>query len=271
MFKNDDVRVWTLDGEVLIASITAKLHPISPSVIEGLLQAVEIAEATYQGLVIWSPDEMFSAGADLEALLPAFMKSRRHGASSPRSKKLQDAMLRIRYASVPVVSAVRGMALGGGCELAVHSAQARRGDGKLHRPGRSRRRPDARRRRPDLHRAPRRREARRGNANADLLQFLTDGFTSRRDGQGRHQRDRDRSKLGYLLRQRRRSCRTRTSCCTSRLQQAKAMADSRLARAAASALFPVAGRSAHRDDQGRSWSTCATAASSARTTSTSRR
>ena len=39
VFKNDEVRVWTLDGEVLIASITAKLHLISPGVIEGLLKA----------------------------------------------------------------------------------------------------------------------------------------------------------------------------------------------------------------------------------------
>jgi len=32
-------------------------------------------------------------------------------------------MLRLRYANVPVVSAIRGLALGGGCELAVHSAR----------------------------------------------------------------------------------------------------------------------------------------------------
>ena len=34
LFKNDEVRVWTLDGEVVIASITAKLHLISPTVTE---------------------------------------------------------------------------------------------------------------------------------------------------------------------------------------------------------------------------------------------
>jgi 3-hydroxyacyl-CoA dehydrogenase len=36
---------------------------------------------------------------------------------------MQQAMLRLRYANVPVVSAVRGLALGGGCELAVYSAK----------------------------------------------------------------------------------------------------------------------------------------------------
>ena len=109
--KNDEVRVWTLDGEVLIASITAKLHLISPPVIEGLLKAVDIAEAKYKGLVIWSPDDVFSAGANLEALMPVFMKSGAKGIA-PVEKQLQDAMLRIRYAQVPVVSAIRGIALG---------------------------------------------------------------------------------------------------------------------------------------------------------------
>lgn len=122
VYRNDELRVWSLDGEVLIASITAKLHLISPLVVEGLLQALAIAEARYQGLVIWSPDDVFSAGANLEALMPVFMQQGAKGIA-PEEKKLQDAMLRLRYASVPVVSAMRGLALGGGCELAMYSAR----------------------------------------------------------------------------------------------------------------------------------------------------
>ena len=176
-YRNDEIRVWSLDGEVLVASITAKLHLISPAVTEGLLKAVEIAEARYQGLVIWSPDEVFSAGANLEALLPVFMKLGAKGIA-PEEKKLQDAMLRIRYAQVPVVAAMRGLALGGGCELAVHCARrvahlesyiglVEVGVGLLPGGG-------------GLAYIARRAAemAAAGNANADLLKFLTDGFTS---------------------------------------------------------------------------------------------
>jgi 3-hydroxyacyl-CoA dehydrogenase len=122
VFKNDDVRVWTLDGEVLIASITCKLHLISNAVVEGLTQAVTLAEANFKGLVIWSPDDVFSAGANLESMMPVFMKEGSKGIA-PIVKQLQDTMLRMRYASVPVVAAMRGIALGGGCEIALYTAR----------------------------------------------------------------------------------------------------------------------------------------------------
>jgi 3-hydroxyacyl-CoA dehydrogenase len=116
------IRIWTLDEEILIASIKTKMHAISPDVIEGLLKGVVLAEQQYKGMVIWSNDEMFSAGADLQAMLPAFMTGGVK-AISEAELEMQQAMLRLRYATVPVVSAVRGLALGGGCELAVYSAK----------------------------------------------------------------------------------------------------------------------------------------------------
>ena len=177
LFKNDEVRVWTLDGEVVIASITAKLHLISPTVADGLQQALEIAEGGYQGLVIWSPDDVFSAGANLEALMPVFMKSGAKGIA-PELKKFQDFMLRLRYAQVPVISAIRGIALGGGCELAVYSTRrvaamesyvglVEVGVGLVPGAG-------------GLTYIARRAAemAVAGNANADVFAFVKDGFTN---------------------------------------------------------------------------------------------
>ena len=120
--EDDAIRLWTLDDDILIASIKTKMHAISPDVAEGLSLAVDMAEKDYQGLVIWSPDEMFSAGADLQAMLPAFMVAG-VGAINEVEHELQKVMLKLRYASVPTVSAVRGLALGGGCEMAVYSAK----------------------------------------------------------------------------------------------------------------------------------------------------
>ena len=122
------IRLWTLDGangepgDVLIASIKTKMHAISPDVAEGLARAVDLAEKSYKGLVIWSGHEMFSAGADLQSMLPAFMAGGVDMIEGVEAE-LQQVMLRLRYASVPVVSAIRGLALGGGCEMAVYSAR----------------------------------------------------------------------------------------------------------------------------------------------------
>ena len=116
------IRLWTQDDKIVIASIKTKMHAISPGVVEGLVRAVDLAEASYQGVVIWSNDEMFSAGADLQGMLPAFMAGGVKAIDGAEAE-MQEAMLKIRYANVPVVSAVRGLALGGGCELAVYSAK----------------------------------------------------------------------------------------------------------------------------------------------------
>jgi 3-hydroxyacyl-CoA dehydrogenase len=122
LHEDDAIRLWTLDDEVVIASIKTKMHAISPEVCEGLQMAIDLAEKKYQGLVIWSGDEPFSVGADLQSMLPAFIAVG-VGAIDDAEQFMQQTMLRMRYANVPVVAAIRGMALGGGCEIAVHSAK----------------------------------------------------------------------------------------------------------------------------------------------------
>ncbi|MDE2255339.1 MAG: enoyl-CoA hydratase/isomerase family protein, partial [Betaproteobacteria bacterium] len=124
VFEDESIRLWTAPDadDVLLASFKTKMNTLGPGVIAGLHKAVDEAEQRFAGLVVWQAGEAFSAGADLQAMLPAFMAG---GAKAiePEEKKLQDVMLRLRYAQVPVVAAVRGLALGGGCELSAYTAR----------------------------------------------------------------------------------------------------------------------------------------------------
>jgi len=194
--EDDAIRLWTLDDEVLIASIKTKMHAISPDVAEGLSLAVDMAEKDYQGLVIWSPDEMFSAGADLQAMLPAFMMAG-VGAINEVEHELQKVMPKLRYASVPTVSAVRGLALGGGCEMAVYSAKrvaamesyiglVEVGVGLVPGAGGL------------AYIARRAAEAASTSTNKDIVPFLTEGFTAAAMAKVGTSAIESR-KLGYLL------------------------------------------------------------------------
>ncbi|MFK0378401.1 3-hydroxyacyl-CoA dehydrogenase/enoyl-CoA hydratase family protein [Pandoraea sp. NPDC090278] len=132
--ETDAVRLWVDEtpgqDDVLIVSFKTKMNTIGPDVIDGLTRAIDLAEQQYRGVVVWQPTSLklgapggpFSAGADLEAAMPAFMMGGAKGIE-PFIKKFQDGMMRVKYAQVPVVSAVSGIALGGGCELLLHSAK----------------------------------------------------------------------------------------------------------------------------------------------------
>ena len=126
VFEDESVRIWHQADEILILSLKTKLHVIGAGVIAGLAKAIAEAEANYKGLVIWSADAAeggaFSAGADLQSMLPLFM-SGGVAAIGPEVAKLQQAFQAMKYANVPVVAAVAGLALGGGCELALHAAK----------------------------------------------------------------------------------------------------------------------------------------------------
>jgi 3-hydroxyacyl-CoA dehydrogenase len=126
VFEDDGVRVWHQNDDVLVLSLKTKMHVLGPTVIEGLNKAIDEAERNYQGLVIWNTDAAdggaFSAGADLQAVLPLFM-SGGGKAIEPVVDALQQAFLRMKYAQVPVVAAVAGLALGGGCEFLLHAAK----------------------------------------------------------------------------------------------------------------------------------------------------
>jgi len=126
VFEDASIRLWHQDDEILILSFKTKMHVISSEVVSGMVRAISEAEKHYKGLVLWQADAAqggpFSAGADLKEMLPLFMSG---GVKliEPEIAKLQDAHQAVKYAQVPVVVAVAGLALGGGCELMLHAAK----------------------------------------------------------------------------------------------------------------------------------------------------
>ena len=126
VFEDESMRIWHQNDDVLILSLKTKMHVINAGVIAGLAKAIDEAEKNFKGLVIWSADAAeggaFSAGADLQSMLPLFM-SGGVKAIEPEVAKLQQAHQALKYANVPVVAAVAGLALGGGCELMMHAAK----------------------------------------------------------------------------------------------------------------------------------------------------
>ena len=67
-----------------------------------------------RAVVVWGGEKVFAAGADIKE-----MQAMDHAAMVVRSKGLQDAFTAVARIPKPVVAAITGYALGGGCELAL--------------------------------------------------------------------------------------------------------------------------------------------------------
>ncbi len=123
LWENDGIRLWALgtDG-VGIISFKTKMQTINDQVLDGIQHAIAIAEKQLRALVIWQHGELFSAGADLKGAL-GLLKEGRFDAFEAMVTNFQCTSMRIKHALVPVVCAVRGLVLGGGCEFQMHSAR----------------------------------------------------------------------------------------------------------------------------------------------------
>ncbi|RRN54739.1 3-hydroxyacyl-CoA dehydrogenase/enoyl-CoA hydratase family protein [Pseudoxanthomonas sp. SGNA-20] len=122
VYENDGVRMWHDGDGIAVVSFKTKMNTVSDHVLNGLQEAICIAERDFQGLVIWQQKEPFSAGADLAGAL-GLLQAGKVDEFDALVANFQRTSQRIKYALVPVVAAVRGLALGGGCEFQMHSAR----------------------------------------------------------------------------------------------------------------------------------------------------
>lgn len=123
LWENDGVRVWTTGDDIGIMSFKSKMHAIGQEVLEGVIQGVAFAESNLRGLVLWQTEQPFSAGANL-AQVSELLAAKNFSAAEAMVKRFQDASQALKYSMVPTVTAVSGLALGGGCEFVMHSSKA---------------------------------------------------------------------------------------------------------------------------------------------------
>jgi 3-hydroxyacyl-CoA dehydrogenase len=124
LFENDGVRLWKLpavDAGIGILSIKSKMHTIGNEVLDGVIAAVRQAETTLDGVVIWH-EAPFAVGANLAQVTEAIVAGQ-FDLLEQTVEKFQRASQTLKYAQVPVVAAVQGMALGGGCEFVMHAGK----------------------------------------------------------------------------------------------------------------------------------------------------
>jgi 3-hydroxyacyl-CoA dehydrogenase len=118
--KNGSASVWDIGDGVLCFEFTSKSNSLDEKIIDLLGKTVALVQEKYKALVIYNEGGNFSLGANLgTALFAANIAA--WGEIEKSVAAGQQAYKALKYAPFPVVVAPAGMALGGGCEIALHA------------------------------------------------------------------------------------------------------------------------------------------------------
>jgi 3-hydroxyacyl-CoA dehydrogenase len=120
IWKNADSKITDIGDGVINFSWHSKSYTLGSAVIEGMNNAIDLAEKNHKGLVIGHQGADFSLGANL-GLLFMYAIEQDYDEIDFMVSAFQNSVMRIRYSSVPVVVAPQSRTLGGGCEMTLHA------------------------------------------------------------------------------------------------------------------------------------------------------
>ncbi len=117
--KNAGASLVDLGDGVLAVEFHSKMNAIGGDTVQMLVAGVREAEKNFAALVVGNDGPHFSAGANLMLVLLEAQEAN-WDEIDLMVRAFQQATMALKYAAVPVVVAPAGLALGGGCELALH-------------------------------------------------------------------------------------------------------------------------------------------------------
>ena len=120
VFKNSGVVIEDLGDGILNCEFQSKMNTIGGDVLAGINKAIDLAEKEFDGLVVGNQGANFSVGANIGMIFMMAVEQE-YDELNMAIKYFQDTMMRMRYSSIPTISAPHGMTLGGGCELSMHA------------------------------------------------------------------------------------------------------------------------------------------------------
>ncbi len=120
VYKNDECSLHDIGEGVLCLEFTSKNNAIGAGIVNGMVEAVQLAEdGDWKGMVIGNNAKNFAVGANLK-LMREDILAKNWSKMDERGRAFQQANLRLKYARIPIVAAIQGFALGGGCEIPLH-------------------------------------------------------------------------------------------------------------------------------------------------------
>ena len=120
--KNAGASLIDMGDGVLQVEFHSKMNAIGGDTIQMLHAGVKQASQNFAALVVGNDAANFSAGANLMLLLLEAQEGNWDEVEM-MVRGFQGATMALKYADVPVVVAPAGLALGGGCEIALHAAR----------------------------------------------------------------------------------------------------------------------------------------------------
>jgi 3-hydroxyacyl-CoA dehydrogenase len=122
--KNQGASLIDIGDGVVCLEFHSKMNSIGGDTVQMMNFAIDETEKNHVGLVVGNQGGNFSAGANIMLLLLAAQEEEWDDINL-MIRQLQNAVMRLRYSSKPVVTAPYGLTLGGGCEIAMHGNRVR--------------------------------------------------------------------------------------------------------------------------------------------------